>query len=68
MSRRAENEGLSLAYRIGYRFRYTMLHFFGPAQLDAATDPHRRLARERAARVDAARRARLARAAGGPAS
>jgi hypothetical protein len=65
MSKRAENEGLSVAYRIGYRFRYTLLHLFGPAQLGGAADPHRRLERERAARVDAARRARLAREAGG---
>ncbi len=65
MSRREQNEGLSLAYRIGYRFRYTLLNVFGPAQLGGDADPHRRLERERAARVDAARRARLAREAGG---
>ena len=64
MSRRERNEGLSLAYRIGYRVRYTLLHLFGPAQLGGAADPHRRLERERAAKVDAARRARLAREAG----
>ena len=64
MSRRADREGLSLGYRIGYRLRYTALHLFGPAQLGGGADPHRRLERERAARVDAARRARLAREAG----
>jgi hypothetical protein len=68
MSKRAENEGLSLAYRFGYRVRYTLLHVFGPAQLGGAADPHRRLERERAARVEAARRARLAREAGGSTS
>ena len=64
MSRRADNEGLSLAYRIGYRLRYTALHVFGPAQQSGSADPHRRLERERTAKVDAARRARLAREAG----
>jgi hypothetical protein len=58
MSKRADREGLSLAYRIGYRIRYLTLHLFGPAQLGGAADPHRRLERERAARVEAARRAR----------
>lgn len=61
MSKRGKNEGLSLAYRIGYRVRYATLHLFGPAQLGGAADPHRRLERERAAKVDAARRARTAR-------
>ncbi len=60
-SRRAAREGLSLRYRLMYRLRYTLLHVFGPAQLGGAADPHRRLERERAARVDAARRARLER-------
>ncbi|WP_298456092.1 hypothetical protein [uncultured Cellulomonas sp.] len=60
-TRREKNEGLSLRYRIGYRIRYTTLHLFGPAQLGGGTDPHRRLERERAAKVAAARRARLAR-------
>jgi hypothetical protein len=64
MSKRADNEGLSLGYRIGYRIRYSLLHVFGPAQQAGSADPHRRLERERAAKVDAARRARLAREAG----
>jgi hypothetical protein len=59
MSKRADREGLSLAYRVGYRIRYVTLHVFGPAQLGGGADPHRRLQRERAARVEAARRARL---------
>ena len=58
MSKRADREGLSLGYRLGYRIRYVVLHLFGPAQLGSAADPHRRLERERAARVAAARRAR----------
>lgn len=64
MGRAGRNEGLSLGYRIGYRIRYTMLHLFGPAQLGGGADPHRRLERERAARVAAARQARIAREAG----
>ena len=58
MTKRADREGLSLGYRIGYRIRYVTLHLFGPAQLGGGADPHRRLERERAARVEAARRAR----------
>jgi hypothetical protein len=46
---------------VGYRLRYLALHLFGPAQLGGGADPHRRLERERAARVAAAQRARLAR-------
>jgi hypothetical protein len=61
MSKRADREGLSLAYRVGYRIRYVTLHLFGPAQLGGGADPHRRLERERAARVAAARQARLER-------
>lgn len=57
MSKRADREGLSVAYRITYRIRYTMLHLFGPAQLGGASDPHVRLQRERAARIAAARQA-----------
>jgi hypothetical protein len=64
VSKREDREGLSLAYRIGYRIRYTTLQLFGPAQLGGGADPHRRLERERAARVAAARRARLDREAG----
>ncbi|WNB84556.1 hypothetical protein [Cellulomonas sp. ATA003] len=60
MSTRADREGLTLRYRIGYRIRYTALHLFGPAQLGGAADPHARMRRERAARVAAARRRREA--------
>ena len=63
MSKSGKNEGLSVGYRIGYRIRYTTLHLFGPAQLGGGADPHRRLERERAAKVEAARRARAAREA-----
>ncbi len=65
MSKRADREGLSLAYRVGYWIRYVTLHVFGPAQLGSGADPHRRLERERAARVEAARRARLEGGSGG---
>jgi hypothetical protein len=61
MGSKAESEGLSLWYRLTYRLRYMALHVFGPAQLGEENDPHRQLKRERAARVDAARRARAAR-------
>ena len=60
MSRTTENEGLSLGYRLMWRLKYTGLHVFGPAQLGDERDPQRRLERERAAKVEAARTARLA--------
>ena len=60
MSRRSENEGLTLGYRFMWRLKYAGLHVFGPAQLGDERDPQRRLERERAARVEAARTARLA--------
>lgn len=58
MSRRSEREGLSVGYRVGYRIRYAVMSVFGPAQLGEGNDPLRRLERERAAKVEAARRAR----------
>jgi hypothetical protein len=58
MSRKSDNEGLSLGYRIGYRIRYIGLHVFGPAQLGETDDPHVLLRRERAAKVAAAKAAR----------
>jgi hypothetical protein len=58
MSRKADREGLSLAYRIGYRVKWIGMHLYGPAQLGDAEDPHRRLERQRAAKVAAARKAR----------
>jgi hypothetical protein len=51
-------DGLSIAYRIGYRLRLIALTVFGPAQLGEGNDPTARLARERAAKVAAARAAR----------
>jgi hypothetical protein len=60
MSRKADREGLSLAYRIGYRVKWIGMHLYGPAQLGEAEDPHRRLERQRAAKVASARKAREA--------
>ena len=60
MSRRSENEGLTLGYRFMWRLKYAGLHVFGPAQLGDERDPQRRLQRERAAKVEAAWAARLA--------
>jgi hypothetical protein len=54
-------EGLSIWYRIGYRLRLIALTVFGPAQLGEGNDPTARLAREREAKVAAARAAREAR-------
>jgi hypothetical protein len=59
MSRTTENEGLTLGYRFLWRLRYAGLHVFGPAQLGDERDPQRRLERERAAKVEAAKAARL---------
>ncbi len=60
MSGNGDNEGLSLGYRFIWRLKYTGLQVFGPAQLGDERDPQRRLERERAAKVEAARAARLA--------
>lgn len=59
MSTSTDNEGLSLAYRFVWRVKYLGMHVFGPAQLGDERDPQRRLERERAAKVEAARAARL---------
>ena len=59
MSRTTDHEGLSLGYRVMWRLRYAGVHVFGPAQLGDDSDPQRRLERERAAKVEAARAARL---------
>ncbi len=56
MGHALESEGLSVAYRIGWRIRYLGWHLFGPAELHGDQDPHERLRRERHARVAAARR------------
>jgi hypothetical protein len=61
VSKQGKNEGLSVAYRLGYRVRYLLLSLFGPAQQSGEADPQERLRHERAARVKAARQARLAR-------
>jgi hypothetical protein len=54
---RADHEGLSLAYRIGWRVRYAGVSVFGPAQLGTEDDPQMRLRREKRDKVEAARRA-----------
>ena len=59
MATTTDNEGLSLGYRFLWRLKYVGMHVFGPAQLGDDRDPQRRLERERAAKVDAARAARL---------
>ena len=59
MSRTTDTEGLSLGYRVMWRLRYAGMHVFGPAQLGDDRDPQRRLERERAAKVEAAKAARL---------
>ena len=59
MSKTTENEGLTLGYRFMWRLRYVGMHVFGPAQLGDDRDPQRRLERERAAKVEAAKAARL---------
>ena len=61
MGRKAEREGLSLGYRLGYRVKWLGMHLYGPAQLGEVEDPHRRLERQRAAKVAALRQARQAR-------
>ena len=58
---RSSNEGLSIAYRIGYRLRMMGLSLFGPAQLGEQNDPKARLFREREAKVKAAQARRAAR-------
>jgi len=52
------SQGLSVGYRIGYQLRMLGLTIFGPAQLGEGNDPKVRLAREREARVAAAKAAR----------
>ena len=64
MGRKADNEGLSLGYRLLYGVKYVGWHLFGPAQLGEQDDPHAKLRRQREAKVAAARAARLAREAG----
>ena len=59
MSTKTDNEGLTLGYRFLWRIKYLGMHVFGPAQLGDDRDPQRRLERERSAKVEAARAARL---------
>ena len=58
MSKLADREGLSVGYRFGYWVRYHGLGVFGPAQLGESEDPRQRMKRDRAAKVEAVRRAR----------
>lgn len=53
-----DNTGLSIGYRMGWRLEYIGVSVFGPAQHVPASDPKRRLRRERARRVIAAHEAR----------
>ncbi|GAB3579376.1 hypothetical protein [Calidifontibacter terrae] len=46
--------GLSIGYRLGWRFRYTLLLWGGPAQRPLDADPRERMRRERAAKVRSA--------------
>ncbi len=50
----AKDEGLSLAYRSGWKIRRSLLSVFGPAQL-GDDDPKVRLDQERAEKVAAAK-------------
>jgi len=54
MSRSPRGEGLSLAYRLGYRLRLAALTLLGPAELEEHNDPKARLRRERERKVAAA--------------
>jgi hypothetical protein len=63
MGSKAEREGLSVGYRLLYGIKYVGCHLFGPAQLGEEDDPHMKLRRERLAKVEAARKARLEREA-----
>ena len=59
MASTTHNEGMTLGYRLMWRLRYAGMHVFGPAQLGDERDPQRRMERERAAKVEAAKAARL---------
>ena len=57
MSKKHDNEGLSIFYRFRWRLTWLLLHVAGPAQLPDSQDPRRRMERERAARVARAKAA-----------
>jgi hypothetical protein len=61
---KADNEGLSLGYRIMWRIRRMTMQMYGPAQLGEGNDPLSRLQQERDRKVAAAKAARRAREAG----
>jgi hypothetical protein len=62
VSKKPENEGLSLLYRIRWRATWLLLHVAGPADLPDQIDPRRQMERERAARVTRATAAKPDRA------
>jgi hypothetical protein len=47
-----------MGYRVMYRIKHAGLSVFGPAQLSEEQDPRRRLERQRAAKIEAARQRR----------
>ena len=61
MTRSSRGDGLSLAYRLGYRLRLAALTLLGPAELEEHNDPKAKLRRERERKVAAARAQRDAR-------
>jgi hypothetical protein len=58
VSKKPENEGLNLLYRIRWRMMWLLLHIAGPADLADEIDPRRRMERERAAKVARAKAAK----------
>ena len=50
------HEGLTLRYRMWYRFRYVMLQVLGPPQLSGSQSPIVQLKQERERRIEEARR------------
>ena len=61
MTRSSRGDGLSFAYRLGYRLRLAALTLLGPAELEEHNDPKAKLRRERERKVAAARAQRDAR-------
>lgn len=61
MNRSSRGDGLSLAYRLGYRLRLAALTLLGPAELEEHNDPKARLRRERERKALAAHARRDAR-------
>lgn len=53
-----DSTGLSPLYRLGWRIKYVLITFMGPADLDGEQDPRARMRSERWERVNDAREAR----------